>query len=501
MRRNALVLLAGTICSLLAFPVQASQPCDLDFNNDGVFPSDLDTTTFFQVFAGAMCPTCDDIDINNDGAYPETIDALIFLQRMATNSCDGESPAIKPRDNSSMQVVAQVAETEPPTWIRWVAPWGDNANPGTQSQPFATVQGALLRSNRSSFGTIYIMPGEYTMAIQWQYDSIGFGGESADRPLVIGAAPGSTTRPILNVPNTVSAGLRLVNDTNFVQVRGLEFRATPNHQAIIAAIGTAHGLVVDDCVLVGGANGVSLQGLDGQIVRDVLVKRTIIKDQRNPDSHSQGAYVSASENVVFEDCVFYNNGNRDTFCQGIYFVHGNYNRAARNCWFGDPGFAGIQARGGNFEITGNVFERCGNAIGIGHPMSASAGIWTSGTFANNLIASPVYPGWGVAVQRMNCANVYNNIFFSNSSEGQAFVRQAGSICANIYSNEVRGWGLTFANNSGPLSSGESIQIPVSEWATDQRPDVGWDHLTTRRLGVWDATYETQNYINYCRQLP
>ncbi|HLP86050.1 MAG TPA: right-handed parallel beta-helix repeat-containing protein [Phycisphaerales bacterium] len=500
MRRNAFASFVTVILASLLTPLGMAQPqCDLDFNNDGVYPSDQDVSTFFSVFAGQACTTCDDVDINNDGSYPDQLDAILFMQRVANGSCNGESGGGRVTDNSTVEMTTEVAQGEPPTWIRWVAPWGNNSNPGTQDLPFATVQGALMRSNVTAHGIVYIMPGEYNMAIQWQYDSVYYGGESAERPLLIAAAPGSTTRPILNVPNTVSAGLRLINGTNFVHVRGLEFRARPQHTAVIAAIGNAHGLVVEDCVLVGGTNGVSLQGLDGQVVRDVLITKTIIKDQRNPDTHAQGAYVSASDNVVFEDCVFYNTGNRDTFCQGIYFVHGNYFRAARNCWFGDPGFAGIQARGGNFEITGNVFEDCGNAIGIGHPMAAPFGIWTSGTFSNNLIAQPKYPGWGIAVQRMNCANVFNNAFFSNSSDGQSIVRQDASPCANIYDNDVRGWGETFRNFGGVIGSGENIEIPISDHVVE-RPSVDWNHLLTRPPGVWNNTYDTQSYINYCRQL-
>jgi len=502
MRKHAL----ARVFSVLGFSVSTiamatGSPCDLDFDNDGVYPSDRDVTVFLEVFSGAACATCDDIDVNDNGAFPETEDVIAFMTRVYNGGCPDTPSDQPPPDDGSLTAVELSASAEAPTWVRWVAPWGNNSNPGTQSAPFATVQAALMRSNRNAHGIVYIMPGEYTMAIQWQYDNLQYGGESEDRPLIIAAAPGSVTRPILNLPNTASAGIRLVNGTNHVVVRGLEFRGQPRHTSIIAAIGSAQGLVVDDCVLIGGTNGVSLQGLDGQVVRDVHVKRTIIRDQRNPNTHSQGAYVSASDNVVFDDCVFYNTGNRDTFCQGIYFVHGNYTRKVFNSWFGEPGFAGIQARGGQFEITGNVFERCGNGIGVGHPMAASAGIWTSGTFANNLIASPVYPGWGIAVQRMNCSNIYDNIFFSNSSDGQAIVRQTASPCANIFNNKVRGWGQTFANLGGTIASGEHIQVPPVQSATDLRPAIDWNYLTSRPLGVWNLKYDTQAYINSCRQLP
>lgn len=503
MRKHALARLFCVFGVTVSTAVIATgSPCDLDFDNDGVYPSERDLTAFFDVFSGAACATCDDIDVNNNGAYPETADVITFLDRISSGSCLGETDPQPSPDGAVLTSGAPADFIEAPTWVRWVAPWGNNNNPGTQSAPFATVQGALMRSNRNAHGIVYVMPGEYTMAIQWQYDSLQYGGESEDRPLIISAAPGSVTRPILNLPNTASAGIRLVNGTNHVVVRGLEFRGQPRHTSIIAAIGNARGLLVEDCVLIGGTNGVSLQGLDGQVVRDVTVRRTIIRDQRNPNTHSQGAYVSASDNVTFEECVFFNNGNRDTFCQGVYFVHGNYTRRVIDSWFGEPGFAGIQARGGEFVITGNVFEKCGNGIGVGHPMAAPSGIWTSGIFANNLIAAPVYPGWGIALQRMNCATIRDNVFFSTFAGGQALVRQESSPCANVFGNEVRGWGSPFVNNSGAIAGGEMIQIPTLQPAPQQqRPAVDWARLMSRPLGVWDLTYETQTYITACRQLP
>lgn len=69
-------------------------PCDIDFNNDSLFPSDDDLVELLTVLAGGPCSTeppagvgCDDIDINNDGLFPSDEDLVAFLSALAGGSC------------------------------------------------------------------------------------------------------------------------------------------------------------------------------------------------------------------------------------------------------------------------------------------------------------------------------------------------------------------------------------------------------------------------------
>ncbi len=65
------------------------EPCDIDFNNDGVFPDDLDVVDFLSVLAGGACsqPNCDNIDFNNDGVFPDDQDVLDFFAVLAGAPC------------------------------------------------------------------------------------------------------------------------------------------------------------------------------------------------------------------------------------------------------------------------------------------------------------------------------------------------------------------------------------------------------------------------------
>jgi hypothetical protein len=64
-------------------------PCDIDFNNNGVFPEDQDVTDFFNVLAGGPCSTltCDSIDFNGNGVFPEDQDVMDFFAVLAGAPC------------------------------------------------------------------------------------------------------------------------------------------------------------------------------------------------------------------------------------------------------------------------------------------------------------------------------------------------------------------------------------------------------------------------------
>jgi hypothetical protein len=64
--------------------------CDsVDFNGNEIFPEDQDIIDFFDVLAGAPCPTgtCNDVDFNNNCVFPEDQDIIDFLNTLAGATC------------------------------------------------------------------------------------------------------------------------------------------------------------------------------------------------------------------------------------------------------------------------------------------------------------------------------------------------------------------------------------------------------------------------------
>jgi hypothetical protein len=67
---------------------------DIDFDNDGLFPSDSDLVAFLTVLAGGACPTdvpggfgCDSLDFNGDGITPSDEDLIAFLSVLSGADC------------------------------------------------------------------------------------------------------------------------------------------------------------------------------------------------------------------------------------------------------------------------------------------------------------------------------------------------------------------------------------------------------------------------------
>ncbi|HLP84493.1 MAG TPA: hypothetical protein VK157_09090 [Phycisphaerales bacterium] len=80
----------GAARSVAVVASLAPSPCgDIDFNNNAVFPEDQDVIDFFNVLAGAPCPTlrCDTLDFNRNGSFPEDQDVIDFLTVLAGGSC------------------------------------------------------------------------------------------------------------------------------------------------------------------------------------------------------------------------------------------------------------------------------------------------------------------------------------------------------------------------------------------------------------------------------
>ena len=69
------------------FQVNDTGTCDIDFNNNCVFPEDQDVVDFFNVLAGADCATCDSIDFNRDTVFPDDQDVIDFFNVLAGAAC------------------------------------------------------------------------------------------------------------------------------------------------------------------------------------------------------------------------------------------------------------------------------------------------------------------------------------------------------------------------------------------------------------------------------
>lgn len=178
-----------------------AQCTDLDFNNDGVYPSDQDTTDFSNVLAGADCPTCDTIDFNGDGVFPDDRDFTDWLAVLAGGPCSngGFTPVI-----CMGCPVVRIGDSD-----------GRMRSVGAALQSLAIVSveavgggvaSSDVRSTVSGTPAIIDVPWQsepYDFAINWPgMDGLAYGGLH-NRPLIIRGLPGPNgERPTLRLPAT-----------------------------------------------------------------------------------------------------------------------------------------------------------------------------------------------------------------------------------------------------------------------------------------------------------
>jgi hypothetical protein len=521
---------------------------DIDFNNNGVFPEDQDVIDFFDVLSGATCPTCDSIDINRNEVFPEDEDVTALFDALAGGypSCaaNGFTPVAEPPPVGTNNCSGGVGQHNLRTI--YIAPDGnDITGCGTSEAPFATVRRALVgrevngewEGGITAYGpihaTIYLKPGTYTnlgFGSRVAGNVLNMGGVNASQPLTFAPAPGSTSRPVIQHP----IGLQQDNLAH-VRIQGLEVQGGIS----VGGAGVNH-ILIEDCKIVGGSFGVKVQsdlnpedGITAADIFHVVVRRNIIQGQRasgttSENYHAQGIYVAGATNLRIEENFFDDNGNRDTFCHGMYLVHkaNTFREVVRN-FVRDPGFAGIQARGGNFRVNHNVIFDSGNGLGIGHPMARDGqadDTPVSGEFNNNLIARLKPARWGIAIQNGLNASIDGNIVVSPRDNGvdrgyaiqwenDSF--QAGSPLVNtttLTNTRVVGCELDFNYSLGMGNPPIPTRVDVSNFSSVRgasgdalancvisTAQPNWTALGSRALGAWNRVeHGTETYIDIAR---
>jgi hypothetical protein len=86
------VFVASTLATgfeLFSIPLPEVGCESIDYNGDGLFPSDEDIIGYLWVYAGGACntPWCGTIDFNNNGLFPEDEDFLAFLRLLSGGEC------------------------------------------------------------------------------------------------------------------------------------------------------------------------------------------------------------------------------------------------------------------------------------------------------------------------------------------------------------------------------------------------------------------------------
>lgn len=306
---------------------------------------------------------------------------------------------------------------------------------------FATIQAALDAAAPGD--EIHVASGTYAEKLVFSN-----GGDALNGPIVLRAAPGATTAPVLDGTGVAGANMILIDSLSFVQVVGFELvnNLGVNDGSGIRIIGAGGDIEIRDNTIheMRGkhAMGITVYGTDPAPITALVIDNNQIFDCEPSRSEA----LTLNGNI--DGFAVTNNLVRDVNNIGIDFiggevdiqpdqslvarngiVRGNTVIRARSNYAG--GFAGgIYVDGGrDIVIENNSVSQCDLGIEIG---AENAGLLTTNvTVRNNLVfanekAGIVFGGFASGVGRAN-GNVfrgntlYANNTLSHSGNGEAEV--------------------------------------------------------------------------------
>ena len=311
---------------------------------------------------------------------------LISLLMILSSTCGGKrSEASSPVDNQPLPNNSRFKPRLTGT-IYYVSPTGNDSNPGTESQPWRTIQNA---ANTLVAGeTVYIKAGTYPE----QVTPLNSG--SVDNYIVYAAYPGDTVTIDGNglVLPSYESGLFVVEDRNYIRVSGLRvINAGPNdNNAGIYVDNSDHIIIeknytyntVSSGIGVWGSNNITIDGNEVELAcnngeqEDITVAGTDTFEIKNNYVHHGGPGTIGGEGIVAKD------GSRNG---KIYRNYVNNIKGDRTCLYLDAWDKYTY----NIEVYQNTLQDCGAGISLASEM---------GGLLKNV-------------------NIYNNIVYHNRGNG------------------------------------------------------------------------------------
>lgn len=466
------------------------RPVPLDFNGSGTIALQ-DISDYDFVLAGGEIATAASLDINGDEVTDDR-DRASLIEGYYGGVTDEQLLGLntKPRGRSTVAYVPADGQECPSGFTCF------------ESIAAATRSGAkMILVGGGTHVSEYIGGG-------WQRDTLTMGGTS-EEPLIIAADPAARTRPVLQLPANVTAGLRTTDDVRFVTVRGLHLVCSRGQSGVVIS-GTSSDIRVVDCIIDGGpggemqadggggATGVLIQGygptapgsngIDKRPTR-IVIAYTLVYGQNFGTAsgpHTQGLYAANFGELSIYNNVFWRCGKRGSmYDQAIYLVHGELTRpVVIGNFIGEPGSACIQMRGTEFGVIGwNVCFWYNTGIGLGHRFGWRDGVWSNVIAHNNLMADPREDGsapakWGMSHMAGRTNQMLHNVLRGHA-EANAVVGQLGP----------------FAIMTAQDQGGGAADVPVGEFvlrgtnASSERSGAEWTGELAKRLarehGQWN----------------
>ncbi|GJL50486.1 MAG: hypothetical protein NPIRA01_17130 [Nitrospirales bacterium] len=367
----------------------------------------------------------------------------------------------------------------------YVATSGNNSNPGTNSQPFRTIEKGVR--SISAGDTLYVKSGTYTESIRhWEIPIAN--GTSWNNPITIAANPGHTVtvKPKANNAffwigdgkakyliikgfnvdggNSAKHGFKFEGGTKYVRVVDCEVKNTTNSGVLVSGSGNTHHEFIN---LNAHHNG-SGQLDHGMYITtsNNLIDQSDIHHNKGYGVHLYSSTNTANNNIV-RNVKAYDNNTVGVWGCGILLSSGTGNVAYNNTAYGN--FAGLCTieRSASTRIYNNIAY--GNdiyGIYVGKATNTSSRVENNTAYNNGTYGIFV----GGAVPN---ATVKNNIARSN---GTNFGLNGASSSHNMESNPqfVNAGAKNFRLNAGSpaINAGTTISGINSDHDGNSRPQGG-----------------------------
>ncbi len=380
----------------------------------------------------------------------------------------------------------------------WVSPSGSDSNPGTQTQPWLTLQGTSQSPHVASLmagDTLDIEPGTYAgFIVGWDSSTPGQGdwygtiAGTPGKPITIQAAPGSAPGSVIinSQNNETQFGIDLEPGCNYITISGI----TVNGSSGGLAEYPNHGGGIKIC-----GNNCTIQN---STITNINYGFGIIADNAN-DVLLQGNSISNIQNQ----------GNAD-YGHGIYLSGTNTGAVINGNTIFDNAYIGIHvngdaSEGGTGLVTNALIEN--NLIYNNDQNGINADGLQSSTIENNLIYN--YADYGICLYQIDAGGpsinnvIVNNTIDSGTSTGtDGAIRILDSSTGNTILNNILQDGSTIAyriaadsisgtvSNYNIVPNGAQVQSddtgaeePFSQWQSSTGQDQNSLTATPAQLFV------------------
>jgi hypothetical protein len=321
----------------------------------------------------------------------------------------------------------------------FVSPTGNNANPGTISQPFATLQKAHDIANPGD--TIYMRGGTYPFPVQTVITRNG----SSGNPIKVFNYPGEV--PILDGSSNPNTGghsiIRVNNAVSWWHFKGLEIKSSPGYGFYL--VGTASNIIIEFCNI---HHNLRLDNSGGGIQIEFGSNNLVLNNDLHHNGHAGSEGGSGSDigsqgtgNVLRGNRVWRNNDNGMAFWNAA-------NVLIENNWVWENGYDDSL-----------IHQEPGDGVGL---KLGGGGTGDGNHIVRNNLAWRNYGGGFDDNSADNPMTLYNNTAYENNGGNFAFY----SAVANVLKNNLALTPNTVSFNAAVLQSFNSWNLAVTVNSAD-----------------------------------